>query len=193
MATAIEKLDAQIASLFAEWGLVTTALALLIAVFIVYPVIYPDEPDTHPLLLARQAQPSPVRNKNESAVFRSPETPHGYPLRTGLNVKDDGAPKWATGKDGDIRDVWREVQRGGRTDSAGKIVPKGAIVTVFGKEDVVEHSIDDLSCEIAVIGSTLKAQGVSTVAIYLPNSVEYLLTIFGMFSEVCYDNHGDGS
>jgi hypothetical protein len=39
-----------------------------------------QDPDTHPLLLARQALASYVRQPGESAVFRSPETPHGCML-----------------------------------------------------------------------------------------------------------------
>jgi len=178
----IEQLDAQLSTLLADWGILTTLLALLIFGFVAYPIIYPDEPDTHPLLLARQATASFIRNKNESATYRSPEVPHGYPLKTGLNVKEAGAPKWASGKDGDLRDVWREVQRGGSAGDDGKEAPKGLIITVLGREEIVEHDIQDLSKEINVLGKHLKDAGVKKVAIYLPNSVEYLSTIFGMSS-----------
>ena len=180
MANVIEQLDAQVATLLSDWGLLTTLLALLIVGFVAYPIIYPEEPDTHPLLLARQSTAAPIRNKNESAVYRSPEVPHGYPLRTGLNVKDAEAPRWAAGKDGDLRDIWREVQKGGSTNTDGKTVPKGLIMTVYGREDIDEHDVTQLSKEIQIMGQHFRASGQKKVAIYLPNSIEYLLTVFGM-------------
>ena len=113
-------------------------------------------------------------------MYRSPEVPHGVPLKTGLNVKDAGAARWASGRDGDLRDVWREVQRGGSSDSEGKEVAKGKILTILGKEEVVEYDVEQLSKEIKILGEHWKGAGVQRVAIYLPNGVEYLLTIFGM-------------
>ncbi|KAI6787304.1 acetyl-CoA synthetase-like protein [Hortaea werneckii] len=173
----LESLDYKIAEVLSEWGILTTLLALVILAFVAYPILYPDEPDTHPLLLARQSSAAPVRNKNESAAYRSPEVPYGYPLKTGLNVKDPGAPRWASGKDGDIRDIWREVQRGGSQDADGKTITSGSIMTVLGKE-VVEHDIADITKEINILGKHFADSGVKRVAIYLPNSVEYLTTIF---------------
>ncbi|RMY44692.1 hypothetical protein D0863_16176 [Hortaea werneckii] len=173
----LESLDYKIAEVLSDWGIVTTVLALVILAFVAYPILYPDEPDTHPLLLARQSSAAPVRNKNESAAYRSPEVPYGYPLKTGLNVKDPGAPRWASGKDGDVRDIWREVQGGGSPDADGKTVSSGSIMTVLGKE-VVEHNIADITKEIIILGKHLADSGVKRVAIYLPNSVEYLTTIF---------------
>lgn len=180
MANVIERLDNQLSLLLADWSILTTLLALIIVGFVAYPILVQQEPDTHPLLLARQSSVNPVRNKNESATYRSPEVPHGYPLKTGLNVKDEGAPRWAGGKDGDMRDIWRVVCRGGEKGE------KGLIMTVLGKEEVVEHNIEDLSKEIEIIGKHLKAKGVKSVAIYLPNSVEFLLTIFGELSRCIY-------
>lgn len=179
MAKAMESLDAAVATVLAEWSILTTLLALVIVAFLAYPMVFPDEPDTHPLLLARQATASPVRNKGESAVYRSPEVPHGYPLKSGFNVKDASAPRWAAGRDGDIRDIWREVQKGGRTGPDGKDIPTGLIMTVLGKEEIVYHDIDHLSREIAIIGKRFNDADVKKVAIHLPNSVEYLSTIFG--------------
>ncbi|KAI7598037.1 acetyl-CoA synthetase-like protein, partial [Hortaea werneckii] len=173
----LESLDYKIAEVLSDWGILTTLLALVILAFVAYPILYPDEPDTHPLLLARQSSAAPVRNKNESAAYRSPEVPYGYPLKTGLNVKDPGAPRWASGKDGDVRDIWREVQRGGSPDADGKTISSGSIMTVLGKE-VVEHNIADITKEISILGKHLADSGVKRVAIYLPNSVEYLTTIF---------------
>lgn len=187
--SSLESLDAQVSSLLSDWSITTTVLAVLIAAVLIYPLLYPSEPDTHPLLLARQSSASPVRNKGESAVYRSPEVPHGYPLRTGLNVKDPGAPRWSPGKDGDLRDVWREVQRGGSPSGDGKEVPSGLIMSVFGKEEVVEHDVAELSKEINVIGKHLKKSGAKKVAIYLPNSVEYLQTLFGESDGILRQRH----
>jgi hypothetical protein len=178
----LDTLDEKIASTLAQWNIITTLLAVFIVAFLAYPVLYPDEPDTHPLLLARQASASPVRQRGESAVYRCPEIPHGYPLKSGLNVKGEGEPRWKSGRDGDLRDVWREVTRGGKSDAEGKTIPAGLIMSVFGKEEVEEHEIAKLSKEINVLGAYWKANGVHRVAIYLPNSAEYLLAIFG---ELC--------
>lgn len=179
MANILERLDAQIASLLSDWSLITTGLALTIAALLLYPIIFPEEPDTHPLLLARQSAINPVRNKYESAIYRSPEVPPGSPLRTGLSVKEIGAPRWSAGKDGDLRDVWREVQKGGMSDAEGKEIPTGMIMTVLGKEELIEHEIPELSMEMKIIGEHLKERRCKRVAIYLPNNVEYLLTVFG--------------
>lgn len=183
MPVLLETLDQKIAETLADWSLSTTLITIAIALFLAYPILNPSEPDTHPLLLARQSTAAPIRNRNESAIYRSPEIPHGYPLKTGLNVKADGAPRWQSGKDGDLRDVWRELCKGGKivkdAGGQGKQVPKGAIMSVFGKEEVVEHEYDQMSREINVLGKHLKDAGVSRVAIYMPNSLEYLLAIFG--------------
>lgn len=182
MPNAIEQLDAQISNVLSEWSLLTTLLAVVIVAFTLYPILTQQEPDIHPLLLARQSSINPVRHKNSSAVYRSPEVPHDSPLKSGLNVKDAGAPRWATGKDGDVRDVWREVLRGGSAGGEGKEnVSTGSIMTVFGSEEVVEHDVVALSREIQIVGKHLQEHGVKKVAIYLPNSVEYLLTVFGIF------------
>lgn len=175
----IQQADAQLGTLLADWSIITTILALVVASLLAYPIIYPNEPDTHPLLLIRQSTASPVRNKNESAIYRSPETPYGYPLKTGLNVKDAGAPRWAQGKDGDLRDIWREVLKGGTKGDDGKEISKGSILTVMGREEIIDHKIEDVTIEINIIGQYLKQYHAKRVAIYLPNSVEYLSTIFG--------------
>ena len=179
MANLVERLDSQLSILLSDWSFLTTILALFLVAFILYPIIYSEEPDTHPLLLARQSSINPVRNKYESALYRSPEVPHGYPLKTGLNVKDAGAPRWASGKDGDLRDVWREVQRSGTSGADGKDIPTGLVMTVLGKEEIVEHDIAALSKEIQIVGQHMKDSGCKSVAIYLPNSIEFLMTVFG--------------
>ena len=179
MPVLLETLDQKIAATLSDWNLYTTLIALSIVTFLAYPIIYPSEPDTHPLLLARQASAAPVRNKNESAIYRSPEIPHGYPLKSGLNVKQPNEPRWKSGKDGDLRDIWREVLNGGKVGTDGKPVPRGTIVSVFGKETVEEHDLAKLSKQINVLGKYWKETSQGKVAIYLPNNIEYLLTIFG--------------
>ncbi|KAK3117460.1 hypothetical protein LTR53_001147 [Teratosphaeriaceae sp. CCFEE 6253] len=178
MVSMLEKLDAQLSTLLSGWNYLTIIIGLALAALVAYPIIFQDEPDTHPLLLARQSSAAPIRNKYESAAYRSPETPYGTNLKSGLNVKDAGAPRWASGKDGDLRDVWREVQRGGTTEDDGKEIPAGLIMTVLGKEEVVEHDVGKVSKEIGIMGRHMKDAGVKKVAIYLPNSIEYLSTIF---------------
>lgn len=60
-------------------------------------------------------------------------------LNVGLNVKDPGASKWSRGRDGDLRDVWRQAIRG--TTEEGKPSAKGKILTVLGEEKVIEHKL----------------------------------------------------
>lgn len=181
MPVLLETLDQKIAAALSDWNLYTTLIAVSIVGFLAYPIVFPSEPDTHPLLLARQASAAPVRNKNESAVYRSPEIPHGYPLKTGLNVKQPDEPRWKTGKDGDLRDIWREILRGGSIGGDGKKVPQGTIMSVFGKKEVQEHDLKRLCKEINVLGKFWKETGDGKVAIYLPNNIEYLVTIFGEY------------
>lgn len=77
MAGIIEQLDKQIASILAGWSTSTTIIFVALLGFISWVVYDTQDADTHPLLLARQAQASYVRQPGESAIFRSPETPHG--------------------------------------------------------------------------------------------------------------------
>ena len=73
----IEQLDAAIADLLAGWNLYSSLLVVAILGFIVFVVYDTQDADTHPLLLARQAQAAYIRQPGESPSFRSPETPHG--------------------------------------------------------------------------------------------------------------------
>ena len=77
MAGIVEQLDEQIANLLSGYNVYTTVLLVGVLGFIGWVVYDTSDADTHPLLLARQAQASYVRNPGESAVYRSPETPHG--------------------------------------------------------------------------------------------------------------------
>ncbi|KAL2354661.1 hypothetical protein BJ546DRAFT_975518 [Cryomyces antarcticus] len=178
MPNIVEQLDAKISEALSGWNLYTTVLALVVFAYIAYPIVFHDEPDTHPMLLARQASASPVRQPGESAVYRSLEVPHGYPLKTGLNVKEPDAPKWSGGKDGDLRDIWRQVAKGAHSELGGSSVPAGKILTVLGKEDIKDHDVGDISREINIIGKHIQQHGGTRVAIYLPNSIEFLSTVF---------------
>lgn len=167
-----DSIDAGITSLFAGWNVYSTGLLTLLLILVSYRVIATREPDVHPMLLARQAVSSSVRNEGESPIYRSQGAPHGMPLNAGLNVKDAGAGKWSRGRNGDLRDVWRKAARGG-DDGA-----KGRLLTVFGKNNVTDHNMDDVTRQINLIGQHIAEQGGIRVAIYLPNSVELLAALF---------------
>ncbi|KIW07224.1 uncharacterized protein PV09_02082 [Verruconis gallopava] len=185
MTNIVEQIDQQLADLLAGWNMYSTIIAVSIFGYLTYTVVNAEEPDTHPMLLQRQATASMVRKPGESAIYRSSDTPHGFPLRSGLNVKEPGAPAYAGGKDGDLRDIWRRVTgeiplerpRGSSSVSLSEEA-QGKIFTVFGKEEVTEHSIPDITKELTIIGSCIKKQGATRVAIYMPNSVEFLAALF---------------
>lgn len=130
----LESLDNGVTGLFGQWNLYSTGLVTLLIAIVGYRVVASREPDIHPMLLARQAIPSPVRNEGESPVYRCQAAPHGMPLNSGLNVKEPGASKWSQGKDGDLRDVWKKVIAG--TEDGGK----GKLLTVLGAH-VIEHKL----------------------------------------------------
>jgi hypothetical protein len=178
MANLVEQLDAYIAAAFSAWNTYTTLIALALFAYVAYPLFFWHEPDTHPLLLARQAAASPVRQPHESAVYRSTEVPHGYPLKTGLSVRAPGAPKWTAGKDGDLRDIWREAVNPTPPATATP-PPKAKIISLHGKDAPVDHDFANISTLINIIGLCLQKSGVKRVAIYAPNSIEYLVVIFG--------------
>lgn len=191
---AMWQFDQGVTGLFGQWNTYSTVLVTLFIGIITVFISSRRDPDTHPLLLARQAQGSPVRNEGESPVYRSRNTPHGMALNAGLDVRDPGTAKWAKGRDGDLRDIWRrvvsgvpetEVPTGGRTPSSSTVVntkhtvgTRGRILTSFGTEAVVETSIDDITRQINLIGQHILDQGGARVAIYLPNSVEFLASLF---------------
>ncbi|QDS68750.1 hypothetical protein FKW77_004769 [Venturia effusa] len=184
MANIVEQLDKQLADLLQGWNTTSTVLTLAILGFLAFVIVSNEDPDTHPMILQRQATASYVRNPGESAVYRSPDVPHGYPLRTGLNVKPAGAPAYAGGRDGDLRDIWRRVtgeipvEKGFGASAPAPPVGPGKILTVLGKEEVIEHSISEITKEIAVVGAHIQKHGGTRVAIYLPNSIEFLAALF---------------
>ena len=167
-----------LATIQADWDTFSTVLATSLAIFVVYAFLNSNDPDIHPYLLARQATEAPVRHPGQSAVFRSLDTPHGFPLRTGLNVKDPGTPKWAPGRDGDLRDIWRAAVRGSVAEEDVIKGRRGKIYTVLGK-NVTEHSFDEITVDINVIGRYIKEKGAETVGVSLSDSVELLASVFG--------------
>lgn len=183
-ASILQQLDSQLEKILADWSIYTTLIALVLALYLISPLFFYTEPDVHPLLLARQSSASHVRQPKESAVFRSLETPHGYPLKSGLNVKDAGQPKWTSGRDGDLRDVWKRAASG-PVDADGKPTGEktGKIITTYGKEEVIEYSLEKLSSEINAVGQHMRAHGGNRVAIHMHNSVELLVTLFGRLVE----------
>ncbi|KAL4988750.1 hypothetical protein BDW68DRAFT_176565 [Aspergillus falconensis] len=173
----LEKLDGLLNNVLADWNLYTTLIAGAIVAFTVFSFVTSKDPEIHPFLLARQSTAFPVRQPGESAAHRSLETPHGFPLRSGLNVKDPGAPKWTTGRNGDLRDVWKTAVRG-KVDENGVVSGKqGKIYTVLGKQ-AVEHSLDQITAEINVIGRRLQSGNAKIVAVCLTDSIELLASIF---------------
>jgi hypothetical protein len=188
------KIDETVTGVLGEWDVYTTAILALIVTFFLYQVITTRDPDIHPMLLARQSQASPVRQEGQSAVFRSHSAPHGIPLNSGLNIKDPGDSKWTRGRDGDLRDVWRKVLTG-VLDRDGKETGEiGKLFTVLGSEQVLEHNLGlccllnkysscllllaDITRQINLIGQHIKQNGGRSVAVYLPNSIEFLTTLF---------------
>lgn len=175
----LQQVDIYIAELFAGWNIYTTLIATVLAVLLIYPLLTWQEPDVHPLLLARQSTASPVRNEGESAAYRSLESPYGYPLRAGLNVKDPGAPRWSSGRNGDLRDIWRQAVRGVTKDDGSSSGEKGKIITILGKEKIIQRDLGSITQEIKIIGQHVKAANGQVAAVYLSNSVEMLACIFG--------------
>ena len=77
MAGLLDQLDGAISDLLAGWNVYTSLIAFSLVGFMAWIIFDSADADTHPLLLARQAQASYVRQPGESAIYRNPETPHG--------------------------------------------------------------------------------------------------------------------
>ncbi|KAI1005147.1 hypothetical protein K3495_g3069 [Podosphaera aphanis] len=169
--------DQFVTGIFSKWDIVSTALFVASITSFVYLIIIARDPDAHPLLLARQSQASQVRQEGESAVFRSHSTPHGVPLNSGLNIKAPGAPKWGNGSDGDLRDIWLKAIAG-IEGQQGKTGVTGKLITLLGSEEIVEHDLADITKQINLIGQYLKQNGTNRIAVYLPNSIEFIATLF---------------
>ncbi|KAJ5688914.1 hypothetical protein N7462_003306 [Penicillium macrosclerotiorum] len=173
----LEKLDAAITDMLADWNIYTTFFAAALISFAIYSIVSSKDPDVHQFLLARQSTASPIRQSGESATYRSLETPYGFPLRQGLNVKDAEAPKWTAGRRGDLRDIWKAAVRGALNADGSVSGKQGKIYTVLGR-NAVEHSLSQATQEINVIGRFLHRSEVKTVAVCLTDSIELLAAIF---------------
>lgn len=130
-----ETIDLALTDFLQQWNIYSTGLATFMVIAMTLKLSMSREPDTHPMLLARQAVASTVRHEGESAVYRSQAAPHTMPLNSGLNVKGPGASKWSSGRDGDLRDVWRKAATGGEAGATGKML------TVWGSQRVEEHEL----------------------------------------------------
>lgn len=148
------KIDETVTGVVREWDIYTTTIAASIVSFLLYQFFTGRDPDTHPFLLNRQAQGAPIRQAGESAVFRSNSSPHGYPLSSGLGVKDPGDSRWSKGRDGDLRDVWQRVVTGVLDKEGNPTGELGKILTVLGTENVVEHDIGKHS-SLSKVGQVL--------------------------------------
>lgn len=99
-----------------------TLIAVIVSLLFI-PLFLSKDPDIHPLALQRQSNSSPIRLPKESAIYRSLETPQGFPLKTGLALKTE---KSYSTRDGDIRDVWNLAVEKGK----GKVLSvKGVTIT----------------------------------------------------------------
>ncbi|OKL64147.1 hypothetical protein UA08_00338 [Talaromyces atroroseus] len=176
-ASGLARLDSFLASIFAEWDTYSTIITTTIVVFLAYSLYSLRDPDVHPYILARQATEAPIRQPGQSAAFRNLEVPHGFPLKTGLNVKDPQAPKWTGGRNGDLRDIWSQAVRGTTGEDGITAGQRGKLYSVLGK-NVIEHNIDDITAEINVIGRHIRDSEAKVVAISLSDSVELLASLF---------------
>jgi len=93
-------------------------------------------------------------------------------------VKPPGTPMYSAGKDGDLRDIWRRVTGEIPLEKNASSSGTAKILTVFGKEEITDHSIADITKEISIIGKHLREHGAKRVAVYLPNSLEFLAALF---------------
>lgn len=174
----LTEVDRLVTSTLSEWDRLSTALFILSISSVVYFTIYTREPDIHPLFLQRQTQASPIRQEGESAIFRSHSAPHGTALCSGLNIRNPGESKWTYGKDGDLRDIWKKAKNGAQDRLGNELGKIGRLFTLQGTSEVIEHDFDEITNQIISIGQYLKKNQCKRVAIYLPNSIEFLASLF---------------
>jgi hypothetical protein len=148
-----------------ELDILSLVLIGLISVLLVIPVFFPSDPDTFPFILNNQSQPSKVRHPNESALYRHRDQPHGYPLITGLGLRKG----YEAPRDGDLRGVWEIA------------LEKSVTLGIVRGGKCQYEKLSSRQEELERLGSQLrhKAGEGGKVAIYLPNTIENLLTNFG--------------
>ncbi|RMD42005.1 hypothetical protein DV735_g3084, partial [Chaetothyriales sp. CBS 134920] len=171
-ATAAWSLDLIVHDFFSTWSATSTVLVVTLATLLIYQVLGTKEPDVHPFILARQSSASLIRHPGKTATLRALEIPLGYPLKSGLGIRDENAPKWSPGRKGDLRDILRQAARGPEVQAAGKLL------TVLGQDGVEETEISQLVEQVNALGWWLKKEGVERCAVYLSNRVELLVLVF---------------
>lgn len=149
-----------------ELDILSLILLALILVVLIVPIFFPSDPDTFPFILHNQSQPSKVRHPKESAVYRHRDQPHGYPLITGLGLRKG----YEAPRDGDLRDVWELG------------IQKNVTLGIVRGGKCTFEKLSNRQEELNKLGSGLRhlAGEGGKVAIYLPNTIENLLTEFGM-------------
>lgn len=149
-----------------ELDILSLILLALIVVVLVIPLLFPSDPDTFPFILNNQSQPSKVRHPKESAVYRHRDQPHGYPLITGLALRKG----YEAPRDGDLRDVWEIA------------LQKDVTIGIVRGGRCVYEKLSARQEELNKLGSGLRelAGANGKVAVYLPNTIENLLSNFGI-------------
>ncbi|KAK9366946.1 hypothetical protein V1509DRAFT_628464 [Lipomyces kononenkoae] len=148
------------------WDLppITIGLASVVVLILGYRLVRHRYPDVHPFALYHQSSISPVRNSEESAIYRSTLTPFTYPLISGLNIREGHSFR-----DGDLRDIWNFAKNGK--------------LGVFNKKsnEIVYHDYDTELTPLAhKVASRFNqyVPDVKKIGIYLPNSLENVVTFF---------------
>lgn len=75
--------------------------------------------------------------------------------------------------------MWRQAVKGPVGPNGDATGAPGKVLAVMGTEEVIPFTFGQMTKEINAIGEFLKGHGRNRVAIYLPNSVELLITFFG--------------
>ena len=148
-----------------ELDVLSFILLTLIFGFLIIPVVFPSDPDTFPFIIDNQSLPSKVRHPKESAVYRHRDRPHGYPLITGLSLRKG----YETPRDGDLRDIWEMA------------LQENVTLGIVRGGKCVYEKLSSRNDELHQLGRGLRemAGEHGRVAIYLPNTIENLLTSFG--------------
>lgn len=133
----LNQFDDGLSSLLGQWNGYSTAIVTALVLILTYAIMNRVESEVHPMLLARQAAHEGIRNEGETPVYRT-QIP-GYPLFSGLDIKDPNASPFIAGRNGDLRDVWRRAVSGSQKKDA--VGAKGRILTVLGSEKVIEHKL----------------------------------------------------
>ena len=151
-----------------ELDILSLILLALIVILLIIPILFPADPDTLPFVLNNQSHPSKVRHPKESATYRHRDQPHGYPLITGLSLRKG----YEAPRDGDLRDVWEIA------------LQKNVTLGIVRGGRCVYETLSSRQDELKQLGSGLRelAGEHGKVAIYLPNTIENLLTNFGAFT-----------